>query len=792
MQSIYDYMREHAGILGEKILADFPPLQGATDPLSPRINDILREPLPAQALAIQGLSNFLEDDDAAKIVAECGCGKTLMGLATTYVHSAGKPYTGLVMCPPHLTLKWAREAFITVPSCRVYLIEDMRNGGDPNKAHGVVEIKMVDGVARRRGEQFSLSVLRSTGRKQWLKKHPYPTFFIMGKDKGKLGYFWRHAFVTSRSGSKMGYPLNPESYAAVENHNEDGGYYFASDFAKKRISEVVQRPNKGTNVFAPLWSADITRLQRMAPVEFIGRYMKKWFDYAIADELHQLAGDTAQGNALASITKASRKQLGLTGTFLGGFADDAYNLLHRLDGPQMAREGFQWGSAGRMDFVRQYGVLETTTVYEEEDNACSKKSKGKVTVKRKPGASPEMFGRFLMANTCFVNLEDISSALPSYDEEVIEVDMPDQLQESYDYLAARFKDAIIEYGKGGSVISTMLNTLLLYPDHPFGMGEITARVFNEETHDFERVLIADAPELSKKTLYPKEERLLEEIKSEIAAGRRCQVFVTYTGKHSMLTRLQGILQNAGINVAVLESSVPTEKREAWYEKRVKEGVQVVICHPKLVETGLDLLDFPTMIFYETGYSLHTLRQASRRSWRIGQKHAVRVLFFYYKGTFQERCLQHMGRKSLTAMAMEGKFSGEGLNSMGDEDIMTSLARELVEQGHVGESANQIWRDLRAQRERLFQECSPVVDVTVTTRSAAPLSEMYVDVPADAPLMETVVAVEEVVSPVVQPQPPALAVMGNTLQGLAAFASIPTRRKRAAAACPDQMMLFAAA
>jgi hypothetical protein len=52
----------------------------------------------------------------------------------------------------------------------------------------------------------------------------------------------------------------------------------------------------------------------------------------------------------------------------------------------------------------------------------------------------------------------------------------------------------------------------------------------------------------------------------------------------------------------------------------------VICHPKLVETGLDLLDFPTIIFYESGYSLHTLRQAGRRSWRIGQRRPVRVKF----------------------------------------------------------------------------------------------------------------------------------------------------------------------
>jgi superfamily II DNA or RNA helicase len=786
ISNIYEYMRENAPLLGEKILEMFPPLQGATDPISPLMSDLLRQPLPAQALAIQGISKFLENDDAAKIVGECGTGKTLMGLGATYVHAEGKPYTALLMVPPHITLKWAREAFLTIPNSRVYLIEDMRNGGDPNKAHGVVEVQLVDGEARRRGEQFSLSHLRSMKRSEWIKSHPYPTFFIMGKDKGKLGYFWRHAFVTGKSGAKMGCPLNPDTYQMVENQGEDGGYYYQSDFAKQRISEVTERPNKGTKVYSPLWSADISKIQRMAPVEFVGRYLKKWFDYAIADELHQLGGDTAQGNALASITKASRKQLGLTGTFLGGYADDCYNLLYRLDAPQMAREGFQWGSSGRMDFVRKYGVLETTTEYQEEDNACSKKSKAKTKVKRKPGASPEMFGRFLMANTCFVNLEDISSSLPKYDEEVIEVEMPAEMETAYDYLSTQFKDAIREHGKGGSIISTMLNTLLLYPDHPFDIGQITARVFNEETHDFERVWIADAPELAKTVLYPKEERLLEEVKSEIAAGRRCQIFVTYTGEHSMLHRLQTILQNEGLRSAVLESTVPTEKREAWYHKQVKGGVQVVICHPKLVETGLDLLDFPTLVFYETGYSIHTLRQASRRSWRIGQKHAVRVLFLYYKNTFQERCVQHMGKKMLVAMAMEGKFSGEGLNAMGDEDMMTSLARELVEQGGVGESANQIWRDLRGLREKLLTEASPVVPVVavaVTHRAgSAHLSEVFDDVAIES---------MEVVSPDVSLQIVEPADSQAAFSGLLQFAFRPAKKRRAAAVEEtEQMLLFA--
>ena len=71
--------------------------------------------------------------------------------------------------------------------------------------------------------------------------------------------------------------------------------------------------------------------------------------------------------------------------------------------------------------------------------------------------------------------------------------------------------------------------------------------------------------------------------------------------------------------------------------------------------GLDLLAMPTILFYESGYSIYVLRQASRRSWRIGQKHPVKVKFLAYAGTMQENCLRLMGRKLLVSLAMEGKF-----------------------------------------------------------------------------------------------------------------------------------------
>jgi hypothetical protein len=129
------------------------------------------------------------------------------------------------------------------------------------------------------------------------------------------------------------------------------------------------------------------------------------------------------------------------------------------------------------------------------------------------------------------------------------------------------------------------------------------------------------------------------------------------------------------------------------------------------ETGLDLLAFPTLYFYETGYSLHTLRQASRRSWRIGQKHPVRVKFLITKDTTQTTCLRLMGKKMLVALMMEGKFSGEGIHSLeSDDDMMSAMARELVERGRVGESADAVWADFKRQRAQHLP-AKPVVSQT---------------------------------------------------------------------------------
>jgi hypothetical protein len=195
--------------------------------------------------------------------------------------------------------------------------------------------------------------------------------------------------------------------------------------------------------------------------------------------------------------------------------------------------------------------------------------------------------------------------------------------------------------------------------------------------------------------------LIERVKAELAEGRLCHVFAVYTKAHDVPARISEILSRAGIRTAILRASVPTTQREAWYAKKVAEGVQVVICHPKLVETGLDLLDFPTLIFYVSGYSLHTLRQSSRRSWRIGQCRDVKVFFFCQEGTMQTKCLRLMGKKLLVALTLEGKFAGEGLHDIeDDDDMLAAMARELVQKDGIGETADQIWSQLKEVYDQL--------------------------------------------------------------------------------------------
>src|ERR1044071_3654270 len=515
-------MRSYAPLLGERILQEYPALQQFDDPVSPRLEQLLRRPKPAQNVAIMGVVKRWQRARTAMFVAECGTGKPLMSLAAVHVHSAGNPYAALAMVPPHLVEKWAREAFLTVPGIRVFIIDDLRNGGDENTPHGANEVHLKGSRIVREGLQTTLSDMRlkkqyKSSRTRWASICSRPALSIVGRERAKLGYFWRHAYTVPRSGPSLGCVVNSDTGKPVI---VDDGRLTVADFRKVKIAEVIEardeKPCK--HAYCPMWQADPEKIHRMAPIEFIGRYMPGWFDYAICDETHQLAGDTAQGNALGTLASCTDKIVGLTGTLLGGYADDLFNTLFRLEAARMKEHGYEWGMSGRSSFIQDYGVLETITKIEPEDNRCSK-AKATSTVPRKPGASPLLFGEFLMQLCAFVFLEDISGELPPYEESYVSVPMDALMMGAYRELEDAIRKALKEHRGNRSVLSTMLNTLLLYPDHPHGLATLFGTEFDPELKRNVRFVIAEARHLPEEQLYSKERKLIEEIRDRKSACR---------------------------------------------------------------------------------------------------------------------------------------------------------------------------------------------------------------------------------------------------------------------------------
>jgi hypothetical protein len=222
------------------------------------------------------------------------------------------------------------------------------------------------------------------------------------------------------------------------------------------------------------------------------------------------------------------------------------------------------------------------------------------------------------------------------------------------------------------MIAQLVQAITIYPDQPYDQPP----VINVDTGE----TMVDPPSLNKDVVRNKDIKFVELVKEKVENGEKVLVYYNWTNRTDLKSRLPKQLENEGIKCAVMSTSIKSSEREAWVEKQVKEkNIDVLLCNPTLVETGLDLLDFTTIIFYQVGYNLFTLRQASRRSWRLSQTKDVTVYFMYYRNTVQEQALSLMATKLQAAMAIEGKFSEEGLNAMSNnQDVLTQIAASVAD------------------------------------------------------------------------------------------------------------------
>lgn len=443
------------------------------------------------------------------------------------------------------------------------------------------------------------------------------------------------------------------------------------------------------------------RSRKYSPATFIKKHLKGWFDYAVFDECHLFKGGaTAQGNAMEALVKASKKQLLLTGTLLNGYANAIFYILYRVAPGLMKRHGFTWDD--EMQFAQQYGVV--ISKYEFDEGAYNKSSRGKQigSPRVKPGISPMIIVDFLLPYQLTLDLSDMSKFLPPLKEEVVVVPPNERVIQSY---KGTISDLNVQaYTLSGSKSgSDKLQFALSYPDKPYGRKNIISSVDGSTL-----ARVDNYPEFVENGgLLPKEEKLVELVKSELAEGRNSVIFAEYTNSAETIIseRIKYVLEEnipeLDGKVCIIESGHPKAvKREEWMHEKAREGVKVFITNPRNVETGLDFVwtetdtwgittkyNYPTLIYFQIGYNLFTLWQSSRRHYRLCQTEECRTYYLAYSGTIQMDVLQIMAEKQTATAAIQGKFSAEGLAKMSKQvDARVKLAQALQSNTKVDEES----------------------------------------------------------------------------------------------------------
>ncbi|MCR4719227.1 MAG: hypothetical protein K5768_06315 [Firmicutes bacterium] len=378
---------------------------------------------------------------------------------------------------------------------------------------------------------------------------------------------------------------------------------------------------------------------------------------------------------MENLVCCSNKIIGMTATLVNGYSDGLFYLLYRIVPNLMQVDNKMYDEPG--DFNREYGVMETVYKVEEQEekssyNANSRAAKRLVREQLKPGVSPLVYSRFLIDCAVFLSLNDMGKHLPEYEEIPVEVELKPEVKKEYENILKSYRDNVKPMMKNGrKLMSKYLSLLTTYSDQPYNAEPIL-----EPGTDNPLIVPKDLSSIEEYN--EKDIMTLDIVRKKVNSGGKVLIYTSWV-KIDTQEKLKMFLEKEGFNVAVLEQKVTPDKREAWVEKQLEKGIDVLITNPSLVETGLDLNAFTTLIFYNVGYNLFTFRQASRRSWRINQTAPrVEVYILYFEGTMQARAIKLMASKLAAATLVEGSFSDEGLAAMSDCNDMTSqLARELT-------------------------------------------------------------------------------------------------------------------
>lgn len=728
VRNLDDYLSAFSKELEQKINDTYHPLfDYRAEPYDPAVRQFdthvtLRRDiqlLPGQKNLVNAVVRRLDRDYSALVCAGMGSGKTLISISSVYAHATKhhKEYvSSIVLCPGHLVEKWQRELEDSYPCAQVLICQsagqfmydiepllrqpnrrtnlfivmskDTAKGAfdmepavlyDPiytKKAHAVAAVSKKN-VGYYRCPHCGCLLTASPKKKGDPPESGSIYFFARQNSRGQFQnlrcdgcgeVLWQPSLGKRSSWLKIpnfGWvhkEVMKQVYDTVQAH-PDIPYRTQED---RTLAIASIQWHNGENDFLPAES------RRMSLAKYIYRNYRNKIDYLIADEMHQFsASDSIQAAMFALMVRTAKHTIGLTGTLMNGYASNLFYLLFRMFPKAMIRNGYSYDDQSK--FSAKYGVSEST-------QKTSSSGGKRTTTKQRPGISPVVFTNFLLDSCVFLNLEYTAP----YTEIPVAVEMPESIASEYDRIRNRARSLILEnvedkskdftFSKmGARMLNQVAQLLTIFPDQPYQQPPI----YN---YDKQETVYQPADAATPEDLLPKEEKALEIAREAVARGEHVLLYTYWTNRTDVQEKLKKLFDEHDLPADILSASVEPKRRESWIRNRVRSGMKVLICNPTLVETGLDLLDFTTIVFYQLGYKLTTMRQASKRSYRLNQKNPVHVYFLYYQKTTQEQALAIMALKLHAATALEGKFDAEGLAALNSDetDILSQLAKSIVD------------------------------------------------------------------------------------------------------------------
>lgn len=757
------YMTSYSEEMLEKISAYLTPTHNPiSDPIYDYFDEYETKLFPVQGHVATGIAKRLQKQKSIILQGEMSTGKSklMTAIADAYAKMKGKKgFHAVIMVPPSLTDKWSNEEIYDLlpnPRSKVIYISSTKeliqyhqawvNQGKPKPE--VPTFFVISFTIMRSDSAIEPAVYfeyKKTKKQKTDERLPYRFGYYCsdcgsphqviearitmidenGEEKEQLTKktMDEDEFGTSRRIDNHTKPANAfcsECGGSLWTKKVPNRYRSFKEWAEyeKKLAQAIRNGDRfeisRLNKNQPKIEKKTGSPRRVAAIEYIRRKMKKFFDVAIIDEVHELkGGGTAQGNALGSLAAASKRVVAGTGTLFGGKAADIYYLLWRMFPYEMVKAGYKYSDITRWN--HEFGNVEKTTYSRGNDDSTeytNKQSRGGLKAPNEkvlPGISPFVFGRFLLQNTVLVRLLDVwPDPVELVDVPTILVDMDKKMKCEYQDMCREFERLIDKHkGKDSNFSNLWLlytETGIAYPDNPFHYPEVLAKGKDGLKHH----LWSPSEYRDETETTPKEDKLIEITRGELEEKRPMIVYVRDTGSSNpsrdIQVRLKKVLEEniEGCKVAILRSNTTkTDQRSHWVKKKIeKEGCNVIIVSMQLVKVGLDLLCTPTLLFYQFNWSMFTMAQAAKRAFRIGQTKECRLFYLAYRDSFQENMAFLIAQKNKASSAINGEVSGEGLSAMlgEDGDLQTMLIKS-IKKGEKLTGSSEEWVSTTTDRAR---------------------------------------------------------------------------------------------